>query len=145
MERDIWSDRRNETTALYRRNYGRRRHKRRKFARLVYPPTAEPKVLNADFRVMDISRKGIKFHYKGNGEDRTDPIRLKSIVALTIRFHDGEVIDINVEILRCEQTRHSKEKIYAGFVDKGITAERIAKEQAYLLSHFPDFCRVPRD
>jgi hypothetical protein len=112
---------------------------------LVYPPTAEPKVLNADFRVMDISQKGIKFHDKGNGEDRTDPIRLKSIVALIIQFHDGEIIDIHVEILRCEQTRHSKEKIYAGFVDKGITAERIAKEQAYLLSHFPDFCRVPRD
>lgn len=156
MERYIWGDRRrgdrsqgdrrSDTTALGGKREGERRgHKRRKFVRLAYPPTVAPKVLNANFCVADMSQKGIAFLCRDNCEECTGPITLKSIVDLKIQFHDGETIDIKVEILRCERTLNSQEKTYAGFVEKGISTERIAKEQAYLLSKFPDFCLTSSD
>ena len=123
----------------------RRSRKNRKFVRLAYPPTVAPKVLNANFRIFDISQKGIAFLCRDNCQDCTDPITLKSIVVLKIQFHDGEIIGIKVEILRCERTLNSRVKTYAGFVEKGISPERIAKEQTYLLSKFPKFCRSSSD
>jgi len=120
----------------------RRDRDRRRFARLAYPPTAAPKVLNANFRIADMSMKGIRLVCMNNCEQCTSPITIKSTVDLKIQFHDGEIIDIQVEILKCKRTLDWHERTYAGFVENGISAERIAKEQAYLLSRFPDFCRV---
>lgn len=119
--------------------------KRKQFFRLAYPPAAAPKILNANFRVADMSQKGIKFLCRDKCEQCTSPITIKSIVDLKIQFHDGEAIDIKVEILRCERTLNSQEKTYAGFVENGISAGRMAKEQTYLLSHFPDFSRASKE
>lgn len=142
MKRRIQSDR-NDTTAQDDKQKGEKRnHKKRKFVRLVYPPFEGPKILNANFRIADISQHGIQFVCKEDCKDCKNPISLKSIVDLKIQFHDEKRIDIKVEILRCERTLHSQEKVYSGYVEKGITTERIAKEQAYLLSHFPDYCRL---
>ena len=124
------------------RKDARRDRKRRKYVRLAYPHRGSPKVLNANFCIIDISQKGIAFLCKNNCEDCTDPISLKSTVDLKIQFHDEEIIDIAVEILRCERTFRSKDRTYDGYVKKGITPDRIAKEQAYLLSNFPDFLRA---
>lgn len=145
MERHIWGDRRRgdrrqgdrriDATALGgQREDERRGRKRRKFVRLAYPPTIAPKILNANFRVVDISQNGIAFLCRNNCGKCTGPITLKSIVDLKVQFHDGETIDIKVEILRCKRTLNSQQKTYAGFVEKGISVERITKEQAYLLS-----------
>jgi hypothetical protein len=65
-----------------------------------------------------------------------------SIVDLKIQFHDRQTIDFKVEVTKCERTLNSQEKSYASLIKNGIRVERIAKEQHYLLSHFPDFCRV---
>ena len=139
-------DKRSDSDVLGgKRKAKRRGRKRRKFVRLAYPPTVTPTVLNANFRIVDISQEGIAFLCRENCEDCTKPITLKSILGLKIQFHDGEIIGIKVEILRCERHLHSRVKTYAGFVEKGISHERIATEQAYLLSKFPKFCRASSD
>ena len=156
MKRYIGDDRRHgdrrqgykgsDTTELNgKREAKRRGRKRRKFVRLAYPPTVSPEVLNTNFRIVDISQEGIAFLCRDNCKDCTEPITLKSIIGLKIQFHDGEIISIKVEILRCERTLHSQAKTYAGFVEKGISHERIAQEQAYLLSQFPVFSRASSD
>jgi len=151
LAKHIWSERRqserrSDATALGDERRGKSRGpKRRNFFRLAYPSTVSPKLLNANFHVADISEYGIAFVCRDNCEKCTGPITLKSIVNLRIQFHDGETIDIRVEVLRCERTLYSQKKTYAGFVRNGISAQRIAKEQAYLLSHFADFCRAPTE
>jgi len=151
MIRHIWSDRRQEdrrsdaSVLGGQRKKHRRRPERRGFIRLVYPQTAAPKVLNADFSVADISQTGIRLICRGDCLECTHPHTFKSIAGLRIQFHDGETIDVDVRILRCARTLNLQYKTYAGFVEHGISAKRIAKEQAYLLSHFPDFCRDSRE
>ena len=145
MRWNFWSDRRHgdrrsdPTEVGGRRKTQRREGDRRKFIRLFYPTTAAPKVLNANFRILDISENGVKFLCRDNCEKCTDPISLKSVLNLKIQFHDGEVIDIKVKINRCECIPNGKDKTYAGTVAMGITAERIAKEETYLLNRSPQF------
>jgi len=67
MRWNIWSDRRQEdrgsiaAKVVGRRNAQKREGDRRKFVRLYYPPSAAPKVLNANYRVLDISENGSNF------------------------------------------------------------------------------------
>ena len=143
MRWNIWSNRRKEERRSDandvggRRKAQRREGDRRSFIRLYYPPTATPKVLNANYRILDMSVNGIKFLCLNNCKECTEPISLKSILDLKIQFHDGEIIDIKVIINRCECIPHTKEKTYAGIVPHGITSERINKEEMYLLNRSP--------
>ena len=146
MKRNIPDDRRSDDrrkldskVQTNHRTAQRRGNKRRKHIRLTYPHTYAPKVLNANFCIIDISQKGISFVCRDDCNECKKPISLNSIVDLKIQFHDGEVIDIKVEIRRCERTLHSQDRTYAGDVKKGITGKRIAKEEAYLKSNFPGF------
>jgi hypothetical protein len=145
MRWNIWNNRRqgerrsDPTDGGGRRKAQRRGGDRRRFVRLYYPPTAAPKVLNANYRVLDMSENGIKFLCMDNCKECTEPITLKSILDLKIRFHHGEVIDIKVIIKRCECIPNTKDKTYAGLVASGITAERIAKEEFFLLNHSTNF------
>ena len=90
---------------------------------------------------MDIGKGSLSTRKLSMSVQLSDPLTYDG-GELEIQFHDEKRIDIKVEILRCERTLHSQEKVYSGYVEKGITTERIAKEQAYLLSHFPDYCRL---
>jgi hypothetical protein len=119
-----------------RRQGERRRHQRRQFVRVVYPPDAAPEVLNANFRITNISQQGIMFACQSRGDECTQPITIGSIRELKIRFHDQEVLDVNVKILRCQYEPDSHENVYAGFIENGIPYERIGKEEAYLLRLF---------
>ncbi|MFC1636116.1 PilZ domain-containing protein [Planctomycetota bacterium] len=145
MRWNIWSNRRqgerrsDVNDVGGRRKAHRREDDRRKFVRLFYPPTAAPKVLNANYRILDISENGIKFLCRDICRECTDPITLKSILDLKIQFHDGEVIEIKVVIKRCECIPNAKDKTYAGIVANGIAAERIDKEEMYLLNRSPQF------
>jgi len=148
MRWNIWSNRRqggrrsDPTDVGGRRKTQRREGDRRKFVRLYYPPTAAPKVLNANYRILDMSENGIRFLCLDNCKECTDPITLKSILNLKIQFHDGEIVDIEVVIKRCECIPNTKDKTYAGLVASGITAERLDKEETYLLNrssyNFPE-------
>ena len=117
----------------------RRARKRREYIRLTYPHTGAPKVLNANYTIIDISKKGISFVCRDDCDECKHPISLNSTIDLKIQFHDGEIADIKVEIRRCERALHSKDRTYAGDVKKGITRKRIAKEQAYLMNNFPAY------
>jgi hypothetical protein len=145
MRWNIWNirrqgERRSEPDDVgSRRKTKRREGDRRNFVRLFYPPTAAPKVLNANYRILDISENGIKFLCMDNCKECTEPISLKSILNLEIQFHDGEVIEIIVKINRCESISNGKDKTYAGIIANGITAERIDKEETYLLNRSPNF------
>ena len=136
MKRKISSDRRDVER---REDNERRGRKRREHTRLVYPQTSAPKVLNANFNIIDISKKGISFVCRDDCENCKKPITINSTIDLKIQFHDDEIIDLKVVIRRCERTLHSQERTYAGDVKKGITSKRIAKEEAYLKENFPGF------
>ena len=142
MKRNIHNDRRNGER---RKSNERRGRKRREYVRLVYPQASAPKVLNANFNIIDISQKGISFVCRDDCEECKKPISINSTIDLKIQFHDGEIIDIEVEIRRCERTLHSQERTYAGDVKKGITRKRIAKEEAYLKDNFPGFLWATSD
>ncbi|UCE50289.1 MAG: PilZ domain-containing protein, partial [Phycisphaerales bacterium] len=119
-------DRRSDAASLGdKRKEHRRRLERREFIRLVYPHTVAPKALNAKFSIADISQNGMRLICRDHCQECTCPLTLKSTADLKIQFHDGETIDVEVEILRCARTLNSTDKTYAGFVEHGISAERI--------------------
>ena len=134
--------RKGERRKVDRGEVDRRERQRRKFFRIVYPPTAEPRVLNGDFRIVDISQEGVRFACKNGRGGSPERIEVNSTVDLTIQFQDGEILDIRVKILRCDHKAGSGERVFAGIVKEGISPERISKEQTYLLKHFPEFCRA---
>jgi hypothetical protein len=76
------------------------------------------------------------FACQSRGDECTQPITIGSVRELKIRFHDQEVLDVNVKILRCQYEPDSHENVYAGLIENGIPSERIGKEQAYLLRIF---------
>lgn len=123
-----------------RRQGDRRQRQRRQALRVVYPPQAAPKVLNADFRVANISQRGIMFTRPGCPGECSEPIALRSVKELQIQFHDRDVLDVEVIISRCQYDPDSGEEIYAGIIEKGLSCERLSKEQAYLVRCFPELC-----
>ena len=151
MKWHIWSDRRrgdrrqDQTQQGDRRKAERRKAQRRQFFRIVYPPVAAPKVLNANYRIVDISQRGILFTCDDGSDQCSQPITLRTLLDLKIQFHDGEILDIRVEIIICQSDLNTNKNNYSGIIEQGISAERINKEQAYLLKHFPDFCRASRN
>lgn len=66
-----------------------------------------------------------------------------SPIALKIQFHDQEVVDIEVRIFRCRYDPDSRETVYAGIIENGLSSERINKEQAYLLNSFGELYQAP--
>jgi hypothetical protein len=123
----------------------RRKAQRRNLFRVIYPRTAAPKVLNADYRIVNLSQKGILFICEDGSDECSEPITLKSLLDLKIQFHDGVTLDIQVKITRCQSYFNSNKNSYAGIITQGISAERINKEQAYVLKLFPNFSRASRD
>jgi len=123
-----------------RRQGDRRQRQRRQGLRVVYPPQAAPQVLNTDFRVANISQRGIMFTRRGCPGECSEPIALRSVKQLQIQFHDQAVLDVEVIISRCQYDPGSGEEIYAGIIEKGLPPERLSKEQAYLVRCFPQLC-----
>ena len=120
----------------------RRQLERRKSFRIVYPPTFVPKVLNGSFRISNLSRQGILLIWEGERDECRANMTLGSTLSLQVQFHDGEVLDLEITITRCQSDLPSRQTVYAGTVDPLVPAVRISKEEAYLLRHVPDFCRV---
>jgi len=118
----------------------RRQRQRRQALRVVYPPQAAPKVLNTDFRVANISQRGIMFTRRGCPGECSEPIALRSVKELQIQFHDQDVLEVEVMISRRRYDPGSGEETYAGIIEKGLPSERLSKEQAYLVRCFPELC-----
>jgi len=119
-----------------------RRTERRQSFRIIYPLSLAPKVRNDNMHVINLSQQGIMFRWEGDEDACPAKLTLGSIANLQVQFHDGEIMDVEVKIIRCQSEVHSRRTVYAGILQPALSAARISKEEAYLLRHVPDFCRV---
>jgi len=115
-----------------------RTSQRREVFRIVYPPNETPRVLNADFHILDLSQKAIKFFCKDNVAGQ---IQINRPINLTIQFRDGDTTNISGRISRLYRSRESKQTYFVCVLNQRIDFDRINAEQRYLLKHFPNFCR----
>ena len=99
-------------------------------------------VVNADFRVVNISQGGILLRRDGTLDECPATARTGKVIDLEIQFHDGEIVGVEVTITRCLYNRQLHAVLLAGIVHKGLSPARISKEEAYLLRTVPDFCRA---
>ncbi|HNY78329.1 MAG: PilZ domain-containing protein [Sedimentisphaerales bacterium] len=124
------------------RQVQRRRVERRQFFRIVYPLTLIPKTINSSFQVINLSQQGVLLRWEGKQDDCPVNLTIGSIINLQVQLHDGEILDLEVKITRCQSELHSHQAVYAGTLEPALSAARLRKEEAYLLRHVPDFCRV---
>jgi len=130
-----------EVTKFDRRKAERRKAERRQFFRLTYPAGSEPKVLNRNFRILNISQEGIKFICRADCSRCTQPIELNAAIQLKVQFHNGQILDLQVKLSRCLGELNLRQNCFAGLIEGAIAPEIISAEQAYLLRRFPEFCR----
>jgi len=126
------------------RGWERRKGERRRFFRVYYPPNAAPNILNGEFRIINISQEAITFACLKRCDRCSQPVPIGETIIIQIEFHDGERLDVKLRIIRAQGDLRTRENLYAGLAEEGISAERIAKEQAYLLRQYPDFARASR-
>jgi hypothetical protein len=130
----------------FRKGHKRRIHlrqaERRKFFRVVYPLTLAPKTLDGKVYVINLSRQGVMLRQEGDKDECVVNLVLGSMAHLQIQFHDGEIVHLAVKITRCQSEVRSRRTVWSGILQPVLSAKRISKEQAYLLRHVPEFCRV---
>lgn len=137
----------------------RRHEQRREFVRLVYPsgnepqiisypPEAapeiiksEPAILASKFKISDLSKKSFRFRCLTKCSKCDSPLTLNNKVAFTVKFYDGETLDIQAKIVRYFGDIETKTGNFVTLLLEQLSPERIKKEQAFLLKNFPDFCR----
>ena len=101
----------------------------KKSFRLVYPPQTRPKILNIDCDIVDISSRGIKFAYNQRSYQCPEFLAINNLADLKIRFSDGEIVDVQVKILRCFEDVQLGKTCFAGSIVRGLSRHRIDKEQ----------------
>jgi hypothetical protein len=142
----IWRDRRQDPTQEdEKRTSYIRKPQIKKYSRIFYPQASAPKVLNAGYRIVNISQEGILFVCEDGSDQCSRPIALRALLDLKVQFHDGVTLDMQVRITRCQSCLNSSKNFYAGTIKQGISAERITKEQAYVQKLFPNLSGAPRD
>jgi hypothetical protein len=132
----------NEISGVDRRKAERRKAQRREFFRVVYPSMAAPEVVDMNWRVADISKKGIKLVCEEEGGENRASFEVDSPIALRLQFHDGETLDAAGRVLRSYQDADSNRWYIVCKLDSDIPSDRINKEQSFLLKHHGDFCRA---
>jgi len=137
----------------------RRIEQRREFVRLVYPvgsepqiisypPEAapriiksEPEILATKFRISDLSKKSVRFLCLTKCSKCGKPLPFNGKIALTVQFNDGEIVDLQADIVLYFCEIKTKTGSFVTLLVENLTSDRIKKEQAFLLKNFPDFCR----
>lgn len=137
----------------------RRLDQRREFVRLVYPigsnpeivsyhPDAAPEIIKSDpvsfaskFKIADLSKKAVRFTCLVKCNKCETPMPFNSKVSFTIKFHDGETVDLQAELVRYFGLVKTKTGNFVTLLSTNLSPERIKKEQSFLLKNFPDFCR----
>ena len=138
----------------------RRAAQRRKDIRLIYPvgdapqlvayPSEplpdilknEPRILTENFRIVDICRCAIRFVYEVPCSQCDRPLVENERIGFSIKFHDDEKVDLTGTIMRHAISTETKNGTFVCMLTTGLDAERIIKEQSYLLRKYPDFCRA---
>jgi len=121
-----------------RRAVDRRQLSRRKYFRVIYPPDEGPKVLNADYRVLDLAQNTIRFACR-NGA--APAFETNGSVEATLQFRDGETLSVQGKVARLHQDLAGEETYFVCMLDELIPQRTINQEQRYLLKNFPNFCR----
>ena len=139
-----------------RRDSDRRVIQRREFVRLVYPvggspeiisypPEAAPKILDSeplilttDFRIAELSKKAIRFICEIKCRKCRQPMELNRKISFTVKFHDGEILDMEADVLRYFGDLSVRAGSFVTLLSAEISPNRINKEQAYLLKNYPD-------
>lgn len=114
---------------------------RRRHFRIYYPKAATPKLVNCNFKVIDLSMEGIQFAVNRPSGDEPEPEPDQNI-EMKLRFNDADTANISVRVLRKHEDKNTGKTLWSGRIEHGLSPSRISKEQAYLLRHYPDFCRA---
>ncbi len=117
----------------------RRKAQRRGYSRVMYPMDASPDITNLNAKVIDISIKAVRFELNIADADKENLVVGKT-VDMQLKFHDGEEKKLSGVIVRQLEDQFGKRTFVCLFV-KEQSPEFVNKEQAYLIKHFPDFCR----
>ena len=80
--------------------------------------------------------------WEGRPDERPADLVLGGVIDLQIEFHDGEVLNLAVEIVRVQSERGSRMSLYAGALEPILSPARLSSEEAFLLRMVPDFCRA---
>lgn len=121
-----------------RRTGDRRKVQRRQAFRVVYPPPAAPEIVDFDFRVVDLSEKGIKFACPMETE-LPEPGKT---IEFTIKFNDSDSHEVRATVLRKNKNEEKREIYVACTIEPKISIKKINDQQRYLIKHYPDFCRA---
>jgi len=102
---------------------------RRRYYRIKYPLIERPVITvdKKEYKVIDISEGGVKFF---------SPVKTFNIgeyINGSIKFHDGEVLEVEGHVLRLQNKR------VIILLDRGITLQRILKEQRFLIKKYVGF------
>jgi hypothetical protein len=116
----------------------RKSAQKRNFFRIIYPASFAPKILNTNYRVIDLSSEGIKFVCPHCADGNPQLIKLSSTIDITLQFHNEEKMDLQIKILRCYNDDSDK-KYFAALILTPIPVKKIMKEDAYIRRYFPDF------
>ena len=112
---------------------------RRRYFRVRYPTVAKPRVLGKDYDIIELSEEGMIFNYTGSIEASLELAEIGRPIYATIRFHNGEQLDIAGKIIRCYSCIETHRTFFTCYLEKGVSYERIYKEQIYILNNFPGF------
>ena len=96
------------------RNAHTEREQRRKLFRVIYPASAAPKILNTDYRVIDLSSEGIKFSCPVCTDGRPKLIKFDRPIDVTLQFREEETTDVQIKVLRCYNDDSCEKCIEAG-------------------------------
>lgn len=121
-----------------RKPFDGRTQPRREVFRIVYPPNEMPRVLDADFRILDLSQKAISFVCENTASAH---IQVNHQLSLTIQFRHGDTLKVNGRISRLYTGHDSNQTCFICVLNERIDFKKINAEQRHLLKHFPNFYR----
>jgi len=97
-------------------------------------------VTDADYRVVDLSLRAVRFAVAYERDGSHPSIRIDDSVSVTLCFFDGQTLPIQGRIVRAYHNRKAGEIELVCLLETEMPSERIAAEQRFLLMKFPHLC-----
>ncbi len=110
---------------------------RRQYFRLRYPKNERPraKLLGRDFWVCEISEYGTRILFTNS-----HPVSAGITITGSIRFHDGEEVEIQGKVLRLEDNLELVAQL-----SKGPDLKRMTQEQIYIRKKYPGYFKKTKN
>lgn len=119
------------------KNCANQEKQRRELFRIQYPQNAAPKILNLEIEIIDISMKSMRF----SSINENDYFEIGKDIELEIQFGDDNIIKRTARVTRFYDGANKKPHYVCIFIPQ-LPADRLSKEQAFVLRNYPYFCRV---